>query len=121
MTAFEDFISELLVIRPCYSGTVLISLVRKFKPLTVEDTHSPHRIHFEDQKVFDVAHRNLAKLLEAFPIRRMKESCVKTMGAQYPFMGKSAYIHFCYVTNLIRTLSYVPQITCQILHLCIHK
>lgn len=70
VTAFEDFISELLIIRPCYSGNILQALIRKFLPQSLEDTQNPDRIKEEDQKMFDVVHRNLAKLLEAFPIPR---------------------------------------------------
>lgn len=51
----------------------------------------------------------------------MKDSCVKIMGATYPYMGRSAYTHFCYVKNLITTTSYAPQIAIQVIHLCIHK
>lgn len=52
---------------------------------------------------------------------RMRESCIKTMGSNYPYMGKPAYVHYCYVKNLIASISYAPQLALQIVHLCVHK
>jgi hypothetical protein len=66
----EDFISELLVVRPAFCGSAMHSLILKFTPksnfhTTKEDEDD---IPLLEQQVFTIAHRNLRKILEAFPM-----------------------------------------------------
>jgi hypothetical protein len=65
--AFEEFVSELMVIRPFYAGTVMQSLVRRFLPHSSGNLSCPDEIPLSEQQIFDVAQRNLQKVLEAFP------------------------------------------------------
>jgi len=51
----------------------------------------------------------------------MKESCIKSMGALYPYMGKQPFIHFCYVRNMLQIAKDIPELKAPILHLIIHK
>jgi len=65
--AFEDFLSELLVIRPFYAGSVIQSLVKKFIPRSVGNPKTPDEIPLSEQKIFELAQRNLKKVLDTFP------------------------------------------------------
>lgn len=77
--AFEEFMSELVVIRPLYSAQVLQCLIKKFYPLGAgfEDEG-------KDDKVCEIVHRNLQRLLEAFPIPRFvfKFKCYNAMNVE---------------------------------------
>jgi hypothetical protein len=52
---------------------------------------------------------------------RKQESGVKIMEGLYQYIGKSVHTHFAYVTNLLESIEYLPNVRGQLLHVIIHK
>ncbi|CAG7729361.1 unnamed protein product [Allacma fusca] len=116
----EYFLSELLVVRPIFCRTVIRELVCKFiTPPTDIEPANPDEISLSERKVFAILHRNLKKIFDAFPT--YEEYGVKTMSSLFPYMTRGPHVHYCYVSNLLTCIGYMPHSKMQILHIIIHK
>jgi len=114
----EGFIAEIMVVRPGFAGQAMHSMIFRFLSPN-QDLKKPNEILPAEQKVFSIAHRNLKRIVESFPM--IKESCSKTMESAYPYMTKGPHVHYCYLSNLLKSIDYIPQLRTKILQLIIHK
>lgn len=115
VTAYIDFLANLVTGQSIYLSNVLGMLVEKFRYCKPSQWQAGDFPEVDSNVMRQRLHRALDQVLQLFPAAR--RVVLSLINKEFPFSDESKPVHMAFVQNLLRTREYAPDMGPEIMEL----